>query len=182
MLERILNLSVPSRKRLPPLALVFSAVLANAAPAPPVTFYKNIAPIVYKECAPCHRPGESGPFPLLTYEDVKRHAAQIVDVTKRRYMPPWQPEQGYGDFAEERRLSDVQIQLIRQWVEQGAVAGSAAQAPALPKFASEWQLGKPDLVLHVAQPYQLSADGGEVFWNFVIRVPIKEQRWVKSME
>jgi tetratricopeptide (TPR) repeat protein len=161
---------------------LFAGLLANAAPAPPVTFFKNIAPIVYKECAPCHRPGESGPFPLLTYDDVKRHAAQIADVTKRRYMPPWQPEQGYGDFAEERRLSDAQIQLIRQWVDQGALAGSATQAPALPKFTPEWQLGKPDLVLHVTQPYQLSADGGEVFWNFVIRVPIKEQRWVKSME
>lgn len=163
-------------------ALMFSALLANAAPTPPLTFYKNIAPIVYKECAPCHRPGESGPFPLLTYEDVKRRAAQIADVTKRRYMPPWQPEQGYGDFAEERRLTDAQIQTIRQWVDQGAIAGLPSQAPALPKFTSEWQLGKPDLVLHVAKPYQLAADGGEVFWNFVIRVPIQQQRWVKAME
>ena len=154
-------------------ALIFSALLANAAPAAPqVTFYRNIAPIVYKECAPCHRPGESAPFSLLTYEDVKRRAAQIVDVTKRRFMPPWQPEQGYGNFEEERRLSDAQIQLIREWVEQGALAGTAAHSPALPKFSSEWQLGKPDLVLHVAQPYQLRADGPEVFWNFVIPVPI----------
>ena len=163
-------------------AAFFSAMLANAAPAPPVTFYKNIAPIVYKECAPCHRPGESGPFSLLTYEDVKKRAAQIADVTKRRYMPPWQPEQGYGDFAEERRLTDAQIQTIRQWVDQGAVAGLASQAPPLPKFTSEWQLGKPDLVLHVVKPYQLAPDGAEVFWNFVIRVPIQQQRWVKAME
>src|SRR5580704_14628613 len=120
------------------LAMV-SAMAVNAAPSvSTVTFYRNIAPIVYRECAPCHRPGESAPFPLLTYDDAKRHASQIVDVTKRRYMPPWQPEKGYGDFAEERRLSDAQIQLIREWVDQGALPGSAAHSPAAPKFKSEW--------------------------------------------
>jgi Flp pilus assembly protein TadD len=97
-------------------------------------------------------------------------------------MPPWQPEKGYGDFAEERRLSDAQIQLIQDWVAQGMLPGSIAQAPKAPKFSSEWQLGKPDLVLHVAQPYQLAADGAEVFWNFVLPVPIQETRWVKTME
>jgi Flp pilus assembly protein TadD/mono/diheme cytochrome c family protein len=165
------------------LLAVVPAVAANAAPAASkVTFYRNIAPIVYRECAPCHRPGESAPFSLLTYDDVKRRASQIADLTKRRYMPPWQPEKGYGDFAEERRLSDAQIQLIREWVEEGAPAGSVAHAPVAPKFKSEWQLGPPDLVLRVAQPYQLSADGPEVFWNFVVPVPITATRWVKSME
>src|ERR1039458_1214379 len=165
------------------LLAVVPAVAANAAPAASkVTFYRNIAPIVYRECAPCHRPGESAPFSLLTYDDVKRRAAQIADLTKRRYMPPWQPEKGYGDFAEERRLSDAQIQLIREWVEEGAPAGGVAHAPVAPKFKSEWQLGPPDLVLRVAQPYQLSADGPEVFWNFVVPVPITATRWVKSME
>src|ERR1022692_101348 len=141
------------------LLAVVPAVAANAAPAASkVTFYRNIAPIVYRECAPCHRPGESAPFSLLTYDDVKRRASQIADLTKRRYMPPWQPEKGYGDFAEERRLSDAQIQLIREWVEEGAPAGSVlhplpdqlveegapagsvAHAPVAPKFKSEWQL------------------------------------------
>lgn len=150
--------------------------------APKVTFYGNVAGIVYKECAPCHRPGESAPFSLLTYEDVKRHASQIADVTKRRYMPPWQPEQGYGEFAEARRLSDTQIQLIQQWVEQGELPGPVARAPKPPKFSSEWQLGPPDLILHVAQPYHLYADGPEVFWNFIVPVPITATRWVKAME
>ena len=164
------------------LLVAVSALLANAAPTAPITFYRNIAPIVYRECAPCHRPGESAPFSLLTYDDVKRHASQIADVTKRRFMPPWQPEKGYGDFAEERRLSDAQIQLIQQWVEQGALPGSLAHAPKPPKFSSEWQLGPPDLVLHVAQSYQLPADGPEVFWNFILPVPVTAKRWVKAME
>src|SRR4051794_3304230 len=84
---------------------------AQGAAASAVTFYGHIAPIVFKDCAPCHRPGESGPFPLLTYDDVKKHAAQIAKVTGSRFMPPWLPEPGYGQFQEERRLTDAQIKL-----------------------------------------------------------------------
>src|SRR6201994_743731 len=95
------------------------SVVVNSTPAPATvstpTFYRNIAPIVYQNCSTCHRPGESGPFSLLTYDDVKRHAAQIATVTKQRFMPPWLPEAGHGEFEEERRLSDSQIQLIQAW-------------------------------------------------------------------
>lgn len=157
-------------------------IAAWPAPAPAVTFYKNIAPIVYSQCSVCHRPGESGPFSLLTYEDVKRHASQIADVTKKRFMPPWQPEAGYGDFEEARRLTDAQIQLIQQWVAGGELPGSSVNAPKPPKFSSEWQLGPPDLILHVAQPYHFPAANGEVFWNFVIPVPITTERWVRAIE
>ena len=147
-----------------------------------VTFNQNIAPIVYHNCSPCHRPGEAAPFPLLNYDDVKRHAAQIAAVTKRRYMPPWLPEHGYGEFAEERRLTDAQIQLIQDWVGQGSPLGSAAGAPQPPKFRDEWQIGTPDLILRVDQPYQLPADGQEIFWNFILPVPITTTRWVRAIE
>ena len=95
-------------------ALVNLPLLAAAPSSNParVTFYQNIAPIIYRECAPCHRPGESGPFPLLAYSDVKRRAAQIAEVTARRFMPPWLPQHGYGSFLEERRLTDAEIQII----------------------------------------------------------------------
>ena len=147
-----------------------------------VTFNQNIAPIVYHNCSPCHRPGEAAPFPLLNYDDVKRHAAQIAAVTKRRYMPPWLPEHGYGEFAEERRLTDAQIQLIQDWVGQGSPLGPAAGAPQPPKFRDEWQIGTPDLILRVDQPYQLAADGQEIFWNFILPVPITTTRWVRAIE
>ena len=90
-----------------PLLAVLSVSLPGAPKA--VTFSKNIAPIIYTNCSPCHRPGESGPFSLLSYEDVKRHASQIANVTKRRFMPPWLPEPGYGDFQEQRRLTEVRL-------------------------------------------------------------------------
>jgi tetratricopeptide (TPR) repeat protein len=155
---------------------------ASKGAQPEVTFNRNIAPIIYKNCSPCHRPGESGPFSLLSYEDVKRHASQIADVTKRRFMPPWLPEAGYGDFEDERRLTSKEIALIGQWVQQGAKLGPTVHAPAPPKFSSEWQLGPPDMVLHVAHPYQVPADGSEIFWNFILPVPIKTERWVRAIE
>ncbi|MGI9072347.1 MAG: tetratricopeptide repeat protein [Bryobacteraceae bacterium] len=164
--------------------LAVASLLAVILPASaqPATFSKDIARIIYRNCAPCHRAGGSAPFSLLTYDDVKRHAAQIADVTKRCYMPPFLPEPGYGDFVEERRLSDGDIRLIQEWVKAGAPDGSLADAPPVPRFTSEWPLGPPDLVLHVAQPYQLKADGPEIFWNFIIPVPITEARWVKAVD
>src|ERR1051326_683282 len=163
------------------LLLVVPAFAAEAQRVP-VTFYRDIAPIVHHNCSSCHKPGEAAPFPLLSYDDVKRHAQQIADVTKRHIMPPWLAEAGYGDFVEERRLTSKQIGLIEEWVKQGAPAGSAAGAPAPPATDSEWKLGKPDLELHVQRPYQLSAGGPEVFWNFIIPVPVSTTRWVKAVE
>jgi Flp pilus assembly protein TadD len=164
------------------IAAFFCFSLALSAATPPVTFYKNIAPIVYQNCSTCHRPGESAPFTLLNYDDVKRHASQIADVTKQHYMPPWLPEDGHLQFEEERHLTDAQIQLIQGWVKQGAPAGQPSDGPPPPKFTSEWALGQPDLILRVAQPYHLAADGPEIFYNFVLPVPITQTRWVKAME
>lgn len=167
------------------LALSAMSLCAATAPHPSVkvTFNKQIAPIIYENCSTCHRPGESGPFSLLSYQDVKSHAEQIADVTKRRFMPPWLPEAGYGNFLETRRLTNEQIALIREWVQQGEPLGSTENAPAPPTFpTSEWTLGKPDLILKVAKPYKLYADGPEVFWNFILPVPINEVRWVKAID
>ena len=90
-----------------------------------VTFNRDIAPIVFHYCASCHRPGEAGPFPLLTYEDVKKHGNQIAAVTTTRFMPPWLPEPQPLKFADERRLSGEQIALIQKWVEQGMIQGQS---------------------------------------------------------
>src|SRR6185437_1241276 len=128
------------------------AVAQGAVPRP-VTFYGQIAPIIFKDCAPCHRPGESGPFPLLTYDDVRKHAPQIAQVTGSRFMPPWLPEPGYGQFQEERRLTEAQIKLIQDWVKQGTPAGTPHKGADAPKFGSDWLLGPPDLVLRAARPY-----------------------------
>ena len=150
--------------------------------AEPVTFSRQIAPLIFQHCSPCHRPGEAAPFPLLTYQDVRKHASQIVDVTARRYMPPWLPEPGYGEFAGERRLTDDQLRLIAEWVKEGAMEGSAADLPPPPQFTEGWQMGPPDLIVQMPKPYRLAAGGGDVFRNFVVPVNLKETRYVRAIE
>lgn len=150
--------------------------------AEPVTFNKHIAPLMFHYCSPCHRPGEAAPFSLLTYADVRKHASQIVTVTERRYMPPWPPEAGYGDFAGVRRLTADQLRLIAEWVKQGSVEGDAADLPAAPRFTEGWQIGPPDLVVQIPKPYRLAAGGGDVFRNFVVPVSLNEVKYVRAIE
>lgn len=147
-----------------------------------VTFNRDIAPIIFNSCASCHRPGEAAPFSLLTYEDVKKHAQQIAEVTRTRNMPPWLPEPQKLKFADEMRLPAAQIDLIQQWVNQGELEGNAADLPLQPKFTEGWRLGTPDLILKAEKPLTLPAEGGDTYWNFIFRLPITETRWVKAIE
>jgi hypothetical protein len=121
---------------------------------------------------------------LLTYDDVKRHAAQIVKVTSSRVMPPWLPESGYGEFKEARRLTDAQIKLFDDWVKRGTPAGTLRKTAKeeTARFVNGWNMGEPDLVLHAARPLTVRADAGETFWNFVLPVPITTTRWVRAIE
>jgi hypothetical protein len=152
------------------------------APQSQVTYNRDIAPILYRSCALCHRPGEAGPFPLLTYADAKSHARQIAAVTKSRFMPPWLPDEGELKFADELRLSAGEIARIQAWVDQGAPEGNPADLPAKPKFAEGWQLGKPDIIAKATKPYALPASGSDNYWNFVFRAPVDRTRWLKAIE
>jgi tetratricopeptide (TPR) repeat protein len=155
---------------------------SSAPSAPAVTFNRDIAPIIFRSCATCHRPGEAAPFSLLTYSAVKKHARQIAEVTRSRAMPPWLPEPQELKFADELRLPEAEIERIQHWVEQGAVEGDAGDLPAAPKFVEGWRLGKPDLVLTADKPLTLPPQGTDTYWNFIFPVPIKETRWVKAVE
>jgi len=152
------------------------------AAATPITFSRQIAPILYKQCSSCHHPGGSGPFSLLSYADAKRWGTQIESVTRSRYMPPWLPEPGFGNFADNRRLSAEDLALIKTWVESGMAEGDSREAPKPPAFSEEWQFGPPDLVLRVTSPMQVPAAGTDLFRNFIIPVPISETKYVRAME
>jgi Flp pilus assembly protein TadD/mono/diheme cytochrome c family protein len=168
-----------------PAAIIVASPLSGAQTArsaTAVTFSRDIAPIIFQQCASCHRPGEAAPFSLLTYEDASQHARQVALVTKNRYMPPWKAEPGYGEFAGARRLSDQQIALIQQWVDQGAVAGDPRDLPPPPQWQSGWQLGKPDSVITMPEPYLLKSGGSDVFRSFVIPIPESARRYVKGVE
>jgi len=147
----------------------------------PVTYNVQIAPILYKNCTTCHHPGGGGPFSLLTYEDAHRRGTQIVQVTESHYMPPWLPEHGYGDFADERRLTAEEITLIKHWVSDGMPRGDEP-APPVPHYDTTWALGKPDLVLTVERPATLPADGSDVFLNFVLPYPLDKTHYIRAME
>ncbi len=146
------------------------------------TFNRDIAPIVFSHCATCHRPGEAAPFSLLTYADAQKRATQIAALTSSRFMPPWLPEPGKGDFANERRLSASQIRTIRQWAAQGAPEGNPADLPPQPKFVEGWQLGAPDMIVTLDKPYTLAASGSDVFRNFVFRPAVNATRYVRAVE
>jgi Flp pilus assembly protein TadD/mono/diheme cytochrome c family protein len=147
-----------------------------------VTFNRDVAPILYRNCSTCHRPGESGPFSLLTYDDAKRHAKLLAEVTRTGFMPPWLPAPGDFKFADERRLTAEQIAILSKWVAQGAVEGDPRDLPPKPQFPAGWQMGEPDLILKAEKPYTLSATGGDQYWNFVLPVPLQTTRWVKAVE
>jgi Tfp pilus assembly protein PilF/mono/diheme cytochrome c family protein len=163
------------------IVLVF-AVPAAAQTAPPPTHAHDIAPILYRSCASCHRPGESGPFSLLAYDDAKQYAPQIAAAVRARSMPPWLPEHGYGDFANESRLTDEEIRLIVEWVKSGAPQGPASETPPPPHFTEGWQLGPPDMILDAARAYSVPASGPDVFWNFIFSPSLTTRRYVRAIE
>jgi len=147
-----------------------------------VTYTKDVAPILFERCAPCHRPAGSAPFSVLDYEDVRPRAQRIVAAVERRQMPPWLPEPGYGEFAGERRLTQDQIDTIRRWAEQGMARGNEADLPPVPEFSEGWQLGEPDLVVRMPRPFTLQPGQTDVWRNFVIPIPVAEARYVKTVE
>jgi tetratricopeptide (TPR) repeat protein len=154
-----------------------------SAPAQtPVTYNRDVAPILQQHCASCHRPGEAGPFSLLTFEDARRRARQIIDVAERRVMPPWQPDPEFGEFEGDRRLSPGEIQILHQWRADGLVEGDPRDRPRAPAFTQGWQLGKPDVVVSMPSAYVVPADGPDVFRNFVLPVSVRSRRWVEAIE
>ncbi len=147
-----------------------------------VTFNRDIAPILFTSCVECHRPGESGPFSLLTYADACEHAQQIAEVTEQRTMPPWHAVEDFGHFRNDRRLKDDEIALIQKWVAEGQPEGDVRDLPVPPKFISGWQLGKPDVILKMNEPFALSADGPDVHQHFVLPTGMKRNRMISAVE
>jgi tetratricopeptide (TPR) repeat protein len=150
-----------------------------------VSFTKDVAPIIFARCSPCHQPGQGAPFSLLTYEDVSVRARLIADKIAARQMPPWPPEPGYGSFANERRLSEREIEVIQRWVDEGVLEGDPAHLIARPprRSADGWRLGQPDLVVEMPQPYTLRPGRhSDIFRNFVIPLALPSTRYVRAVE
>jgi len=170
--------------RTPSLLVLLAASAASAQePAAPVpTFTEHIAPIVFRSCAPCHRPGEAAPFALLSYADVKKRARNLLDAVEDRYMPPWHPEPGYGSFRHEARLPEEAIATLQAWVKGGMPEGPANKLPKLPEFPEGWQLGEPDMVLTTKGAFEVPARGRDVYRNFALPLGLTEDKWITAIE
>jgi hypothetical protein len=166
------------------LALVVLALgAARAAAADAPTFTKDVAPILWKNCASCHHPGHVGPFPLLTYKDAAKRAKFIADITASRRMPPWRAAPDYGPhYINERRMSETDIQTLARWAETGAPEGDPKELPPMPRFPEGWQLGQPDLIVKMAEPFTVPAGGPDVYRCFIIPLPIDEDKMVVATE
>ena len=162
-----------------PLGLPFAARAADTAP---VTFNRQIAPIIYQNCSTCHRPDEAAPFSLLSYHDVARKAKTIAKVTASRIMPPWKAEPASYAYRDERRLTADQIALIQSWVAQGTPEGDAADKSEPPKFASGWQLGEPDLVVEMPAAFHVPADGPDIYRNIPVPLGLTANKWVTAID
>jgi mono/diheme cytochrome c family protein len=158
-------------------------LLAGAAAGADVpTYTKHIAPILWNNCAGCHRPGEIGPFSLLTYQDAAKRSSLLEEITASRKMPPWKPEDGFGSFHDQRRLSDNEIATIAAWAQAGAPEGDPKDLPSAPKFTDGWQHGTPDLVLKASEPFHVPAGGRDIYRCFVIPIPIDSDKTVALVD
>ncbi len=173
-----------TRGRRTAVAVVLAALTPSCSrgAASEPTFTGEVAPILFKNCVPCHHSGGPGPFALVSYEDARKHARQIAKVTGRRYMPPWPPDEGHGRFVGERHLTDGDIATLAAWAAAGAPEGDRSRLAAAPAYSAGWQLGTPDLVLRAAEPFVVPADGGDVFWNLVLPSTVTRTRYVRAME
>jgi hypothetical protein len=158
------------------------AAFSGLAAAQSPTFNDDVAPILYRNCVVCHRPGDIAPFSLLTYENAATRARPIAAATKRRDMPPWKPEANYGDFEGVRRLSEADIAALQAWADAGAPRGEAAPPPAPPKFGDGWRLGTPDLVVKMSEPFVIPPHDHDIYQCFVLRLDLPADEYLSAVE
>jgi len=153
----------------------------RAAGAVP-TFARDVAPILYKNCTTCHRPGEIAPMSLLTYEDARPYARAIRDEVGEGHMPPWHADAPHGTFENERRLTDEEKKTLLDWVAGGAPRGNGKDLPPQPVYTEGWSVGKPDVVFEMAEDYKVPAEGTVAYEYFYIPTNFTEPKFVQSIE
>lgn len=162
-------------------ALVCSAGASAGNPAAP-TFNKDVAPILYKNCVSCHRPGEIAPMSLITFKEVRPWAKAIREKVATREMPPWHADQNYGKWENDRRLTQKEIDTVVAWVDGGAAEGNAKDLPPTPKLASGWQIGEPDMIFEMPTQFTVPAEGSVPYQYFTVPTNFKEDRYIQALE
>lgn len=145
-------------------------------------YVTDVAPILNQHCAGCHHAGEVAPFPLTSYAEAKKQAKLIAEVTRSRYMPPWQPSTQLPHFSGERRLTETQISTLAKWAAAGAPEGDPSKTPAPPIFPDTWKLGPPDLTVTLPKPFTIPAEGGDIYTCFVVPMTLGKTRYLRAFE
>ncbi len=154
----------------------------TAGDLPSVTFTKDVAPVLQKNCQGCHRPGEAAPFSLLSYEQARPWAKAMKEAVRLKKMPPWFADPQYGKFSNDRSLSQKEIETIAAWAEAGAPRGDAKDMPAPVSFVEGWSIPKPDVVFEFPQAYQIPATGTIEYQKVVVPTGFTEDKWVQFAE
>jgi mono/diheme cytochrome c family protein len=163
--------------------LIQKAGNANGKIAAQLTFSKDVAPILFNNCAGCHQPGETAPMALLSYKQTRPWAKSIREVVANRTMPPWYADPKHGEFANDRRLSQKDIDTIVAWVDQGANEGDPKDLPAAPTLRQEgWAIGKPDVEFPLPQSYKIPTDGTVDYQHFVVHTNFTEDKYIQAAE
>lgn len=153
----------------------------NSASA--VTFSKDVAPIIFNNCAVCHQPGETAPMAFLNYKQVRPWAKSIREVVINRTMPPWYADPNHGKFINDRSLSQNDIDTIVAWIDQGAKEGDPKDMPPAPKLRQEgWSIGKPDVEFPLTEEFNVPADGTVDYQHFVVHTKFTEDKYIQAAE
>jgi hypothetical protein len=174
---------MPRLRTLLALSVAFSVITSKGIHAATPTFHRDVERILQKHCQDCHRPGQVAPFSLLTYEQARKRAGDLVSVTERKRMPPWPASTRVGGpFRDAQVLSDREFGTLLAWEEADCPQGDPADAPPPRTWDSDWPLGAPDLELRMSEPYALSADGADEFRVFVLPTGLTEGKWVSAVD
>lgn len=163
---------------------VFSSIRAKEGNPNPknITFTKDVAPIFFKNCAQCHQPNDIAPFSVLSYKDVRPWAKSIREKVASREMPPWRADPYFGEFSNNMRLSQADVETIVAWVDGGAKEGNSKDLPPLPIASNKWTIGQPDVVLQMPQAFTLDSKGADDYIYFRVPTNFTEDRWVQAAE
>lgn len=166
----------------PRLPLTFGQSASDAGRSHPVTWSKDVVPIVQQHCQGCHRPGDIGPFSLVSYDDAYRERRKILRAVERRVMPPWKPVSGFGEFQDVRRLSEAEIAVIRDWAAADAPEGNPSDLPPARQWSGTWTLGTPDAILAPETAFEVPSADRDLYRCFVIPTSFPDDRYLSAAE
>ncbi|MFM7725502.1 MAG: hypothetical protein ACKO7B_02275, partial [Flavobacteriales bacterium] len=146
-----------------------------------VTFNSVIAPLIHKQCSPCHHAGAGGPFDLITYDDIVRHAPTIRLTVKERIMPPWPADPSYRHFHGEKVLSDSEIATICEWIDRGMPEGDPSKRPSAPFFHGS-TVGKPDLIVRLSDIVRIAGDNKDRFYMMKVPIELDKDTFLRLIE